>query len=244
MDIRTMKHLLLGFSFFLISQSFAQDNNQSKSACCENKDLSPKAAKGNWSTEATFFAQTGSNSLRFGISDIKLRKFIDNNTVFRTRIIANRNQENTVIAQTMGNMERSITESGFAIAPGFEKHIQGTKRLSPYWGAEILLGVNDYEYNLTNSKDGQTFTDKANFKSATQGAYVGGINLIFGADYYVAKSIFIGAELGYGYKIQSFGENVVSSFDGTKTDSRTVPMGSEKGLALFANPGIRLGIIF
>ncbi len=245
-DIRIMKHWLWGFSFLLIGLTTAQDSSNAVSTttntllCCD----SPKPQNGDWSTEATFYAQTGSNSLRFGISDIKIRKFIASNTVARVRFIASQNNETTIIAGSAGNMERSITEAAFAIAPGFEKHIATTKRLSLYWGAEAIYGINTYEYNLTNSTNGQSFSNGGNFNSKTKGANTIGANLLVGADYYITKGIFVGAEFGYGFQYQSYGENTATSFDGTSTVSRTLPMGSKKGLNLFANPGIRLGIAF
>jgi hypothetical protein len=187
-----MKHWLWGFSFLLIGLTTAQDSSSATSSnsptCCD----SPKPQKGDWSTEATFYAQTGSNSLRFGISDIKIRKFIASNTVARMRFIASQNNETTIIANSVGNMERSITEAAFAIAPGFEKHIGTYKKLSPYWGAEVLYGINTYEYNLTNSTNGQSFYNGGNFNTKTTGAYTYGANLLVGADYYLTKGIFIG----------------------------------------------------
>ena len=244
-DIRNMKHWLWGFSFLLIGLTTAQDSSSTASnsntpTCCD----SPKPQKGDWSTEATFYAQTGSNSLRFGISDIKIRKFIASNTVARVRFIASQNNETTIIANSTANMERSITEAAFAIAPGFEKHIGTYKKLSPYWGAEVLYGINTYEYNLTNSTNGQSFSNGGNFNTKTTGAYTIGANLLVGADFYLTKGIFIGAEFGYGFQYQNYGESTATSFDGTSTVIRTLPMGSRKGLNLFANPGIRLGIAF
>ena len=202
-----------------------------------------KPQAGNWSTEATFYAQTGSNALRFGLNDIKIRRFSSDRMVQRFRLLATQNNETTVIVGSMGNMERSIKEGSFFIAPGFEKHLVATRRLSPYWGTELVLGKSFYEYNLTNSTNGQTFTQGGTFNTTTKKSVSMGANMIFGADFYLGKQLFIGAEVGYGFLYQNFGNSHVTvQNNGNITDQRTVPMGKNQGLKLFANPGIRVGI--
>lgn len=161
------------------------------------------------------------------------------------RMLATQNNEKTVIVGIQGNMERSIKEGSIFIAPGFEKHLEGNRRVSPYWGAEAIVGKSFYSYTLTNSMNGQSFSQGGNFKSTTKGAYALGANFYAGVDYYLGKQIFIGAELGYGFRFDQYGESVVIiENNGNQVDDKSVPMGSNFGLALFANPGIRVGIAF
>lgn len=204
-----------------------------------------KPQAGNWSTEATFYAQTGSSFLRLGLNDIKVRKFTSDQQALRMRMLATKNNETTVIVGTQGNMERSIKEGSIFIAPGFEKHLSGTDRLSPYWGLECVIGKAFYEYNLTNSTNGQTFSNGGNFNTTTKKAFSVGANAFAGIDFYLGKQIFIGAEVGYGIMYQQYGESAVTiTNNGTNVDNRNVPMGKNFGLTLIANPGIRLGIAF
>jgi hypothetical protein len=204
-----------------------------------------KPQSGDWSTEATFYAQFGSNALRFGLNDIKVRRFTQENRVQRLRLLATQNNETTIILGGQGNMERNIKEGSVVLAPGFEKHLKGSNRLSPYWGAELIIGKSFYEYNLTNSVNGQSFSQGGNFNTKTQKAFSFGANAVFGADYYISKKLFIGAEVGYGFIHQSFGESSITiENNGNQTDNKTVPMGKTQGLQLFANPGLRLGIAF
>lgn len=238
-----MKQLILGLILLSTHFANAQDSlGLSNAVTKDPSDFKPNA--GTWSTEAIFYLQTGSNALRFGLTDIKVRKFITNKTVARTRFLANVNNETTIIVGSSGNMERSIKNATFVIAPGFETHINGSKRLSPYWGMELAVGSTNYEYNLTNSVNGQSFALGGNFNSQSQGNYQMGANAIFGADYYITSQIFIGVELGYGFLYQNFGTNEIQISSNGNVNNNSTPMGSNSGLNLFSNPGIRLGIAF
>lgn len=232
-DIRIMKSLFFAIATLTTACISAQNTPQFK----------PQA--GDWSTEAAFYAQTGNSFLRVGLNDIKVRKFTTDRKAIRLRMLATQNNETSIIVGTQGNMERTIKEGKIFIAPGFEKHLTGSQRLSPYWGVEGILGKSFYEYNLTNSANGQTFSQDANFNTTTKKAYSLGVNAFAGLDFYLGKNIFIGAEVGYGILYQQYGESLLTvTNNGTPVNNRSVPMGKNFGLTLFANPGIRLGIAF
>lgn len=206
----------------------------------------PKA--GDWSTEATLLLQTGNSAIRIGIEEIKFRRFIQNQFVLRTRVMATQSKEVTIINQGSGLMERSITEFVGLIAPGFEKHqaMNGkhTQRLSPYWGVELPIGKRNYEYNITNSKDGQNYYTGGTFNNKVTKANTVGINLLYGIDFYVAKGVFVGTEIGYGFMHQKYGNSNITTSDGTLSNTRSIPMGSNSQLNLNFNSGIRFGIVF
>ncbi|MBM3937535.1 MAG: hypothetical protein FJ333_02620 [Sphingomonadales bacterium] len=232
-DIRTMKSLFFAIATFTTACISAQNTPQFK----------PQA--GDWSTEAAFYAQTGNSFLRAGLNDIKVRKFTTDRKAIRLRMLAIQNNETTVIVGTQGTMERSIKEGKIFIAPGFEKHLDGSKRLSPYWGQELVLGKSFYQYNLTNSSNGQTFSQGGTFNTKTTGAFSLGTNTFVGLDYHLGSKIFVGLEVGYGILYQQYGESVVTvSNNGSPIDNKSVPMGTNFALTLFSNPGIRLGIAF
>ena len=162
--------------------------------------------------------------------------------------MATQSKEVTIINQGSGLMERSITEFVGLIAPGFEKH-QGmngkhTHRLSPYWGVELPIGKRNYEYNLTNSKDGQNYYTGGTFNNKVTKANTVGINLLYGIDFYVAKGVFVGTEIGYGFMHQKYGNSNITTSDGTSSNTRSIPMGSNSQLNLNFNSGIRFGIVF
>jgi len=112
----------------------------------------------------------------------------------------------------------SHSESSTTFSPGIEKHYAGTDKLSPYIGAELPISMGKVE-------DGSTAGTVTSKTSAF------GVNLVFGADYYVWQNIYIGAEVTWGYN--------------SKTET---PAAGEKttttGFSLGNNSGIRLGIKF
>jgi opacity protein-like surface antigen len=104
--------------------------------------------------------------------------------------------------------------SSFSIRPGIEKHFEGTERLSPYIGAEIVFTKSTSKFQrdtLTIGNYTITLNDTA---SATpqvsapwtvlslnqkSGSTTFGINLIAGMDYYFTKNLSLGAEFSFGY---------------------------------------------
>lgn len=85
--------------------------------------------------------------------------------------------------------DKNSTESSktsLALGVGIEKHFKGTRRLSPYIGAELQFQVTQEEMKLP-----QTATQESN-------DYGPGLNLFFGADYYILPHIYVGAEAGLG----------------------------------------------
>lgn len=87
--------------------------------------------------------------------------------------------------------ESSIT---VAIQPGLEKHMTGTDRLSPYIG-----GYLDLNFTTKNTKEETQLTDTKMGYDQTKKASLGfGLNAVAGFDYYLAKSLYFGTELGFG----------------------------------------------
>jgi hypothetical protein len=106
----------------------------------------------------------------------------------------------------IGNIEsKSLT---IGLRPGYEKHFAGTEALSPYIGVELLFSMTsastDSDFVVSNGTVTPfvapsswvvlTGTTKGKGASTTLG-----INLIAGVDYYIAKSLSLGAEFGFGY---------------------------------------------
>lgn len=194
------------------------------------------------STEVLINLQTGTQPIGIKLEKIKYRRFISDKFAYRVTMIAALTKETTTINSLQQSlMERKVINKSITIAPGFEKHSRGTARLSPYWGIEMPLGLLGYEYNLTNSTDGQNFTSGGNFNRKTKKSYIIGANFIAGLDYYLAKKIFIGLEVGYGYSYINYGNSVVSS---TAIADKTIPMGSASSLNVNYHNGLRFGILF
>ena len=82
---------------------------------------------------------------------------------------------------------------GWNLRPGFEKHLKGTNRLSPYFGAELdLAGQSSKEVTPTgyDFSAGQlhTTTDKNKNKG---GFFRAGLNLVAGFDCYILNTYIL-----------------------------------------------------
>lgn len=86
------------------------------------------------------------------------------------------------------------------INPGFSYSFSGTSKLEPYIGLEVGFGTSaskhEYEYMVQGEKTSESYTNY----------YDTGINLfsvsgLTGFNYYFAKNIFIGTELGLAFVV-------------------------------------------
>ncbi len=95
----------------------------------------------------------------------------------------------------------------FNIRPGYEMHFEGTDRLSPYVGAELLIGINrnsfEREFWGPNSQISVDNQQRENFEMFTmkrnEGSTVIGFGAVAGVDYYIADNLYLGAEIGFGF---------------------------------------------
>jgi len=80
------------------------------------------------------------------------------------------------------------------------------------------------------------------FIAQTTGASSIYAGLVFGADYYIVPSVYIGAEILYGFGYQGYGNRQVWN---NYTQTTVVnSLGSGMGFGLGANPGVRIGVKF
>ena len=143
----------------------------------------------------------------------------------------------------------TFTQSIFSVAPGFTYSFSGTRRLAPYIGGEFMFAsatnkykekMADYESIETNGEQiyGNLYGGEFPFT-----AY--GVNLITGFNYYFAKNIYLGIEVGLGMqgvkakttKFEETIDNVTETEDGKIKASGLT-------FSLYANPQIRLGWAF
>ena len=160
------------------------------------------------------FAPLGGSpvALPFGL---KFRSFSANNTALRLGVFVGYDNTSTITQEEDFDddneqiaIELSDRMSSFTIAlqPGFEKHLTGTDRLSPYWGGYLNIG---YTSN-TEIMEMQDFigdgTDpglQVGDTKTTTGELNLGLNLVSGVDYYFAEHIYIGAEVGFGFAMSN-----------------------------------------
>lgn len=160
------------------------------------------------------FAPLGGSpiALPFGL---KFRSFSANNTAIRLGVFVGYDNEKTITQdedfnddneQTALELADRMSSFSIAIQPGFEKHLTGTDRLSPYWGGYLNIG---YTSNTENTEFTRPIGDMMDSdlyladETTKTGQLNLGLNLVSGVDYYFAEHIYIGAEVGFGFAMMN-----------------------------------------
>lgn len=129
----------------------------------------------------------------------------------------------------------------FNIRPGYEWHLAGTERLSPYFGVEADLAFKKSSYEDT---DTNAYFEKIEGAWSEGGSERGfnriGLNFIIGADFYVAKRVYIGTEFGFGFQNIKYSDIEVTSPDNEDPDKG----GTNFQLGPNFNSSLRLGFVF
>ena len=194
------------------------------------------------------FAPLGGSPVSIG--GIKFRKFNSTGTsAMRLNVFVGTMSEKTIDQQadTSGNPELTTKNSSFniSIRPGFEKHMAGTDRLSPYVGAEIAFTLNTSK-EVAEGQNGDKSINKTTTKN-TDGYTAFGANLFCGTDFYFAKNIYLGAEFGFGFNLKSMSDEKVEYSDFTPTNPAN-PEDVRQGSTLQLGPTyigtLRLGWLF
>lgn len=140
--------------------------------------------------------------------------------------------------------EENVTRKTFEfnIRPGYEWHLAGTERLSPYFGVEADLAIKTSSFEDTDESAPVKKVDGSWSSSGTERAFTRvGLNAVIGADFYVAKRVYLGAEFGFGFQSIRFGDITVTRNDDSKTE---IKGGSDFQLGPNFNSSIRLGFVF
>jgi hypothetical protein len=205
-----------------------------------------KAVQKDLTIEATLNLQVGGAPINFQISEIRMRYFLKNNIAVRTKFAFGYSNSTdyvyNVINPTIPPFTLKSKSSNFNVALGLEKHFAGTDKLSPYFGGEVGFGLNSNSLNGINTENGQQYLEGGTFTAQSVGGNSFYTGLVFGVDYYFIPSIYIGAELGYGFAIRNYGTRQIWNSNSAVVVENS--LGSGMGFGLEANPGIRIGIKF
>jgi hypothetical protein len=152
-----------------------------------------------------------------GMEGIRLRFFNSDGTgAIRVRVGLGGTNDVTVHQQSyvatnanktvVPELYRTEKSFDFSIRPGYEIHFEGTDRLSPYVGAELLFASHS-ETLIKEFQDGVNATDDLDpAKWSTweaerkRGTTTFGLNAVAGFDYYFVDNLYFGAEIGFGFK--------------------------------------------
>lgn len=134
------------------------------------------------------------------------------------------------------NIVDKVSQSTFALGVGIEKHFGGTERLSPYVGADLGFSTRSQKRSHT---DKQNSSNNVIVKEAPHTGI--SVDVLCGADYYIAQHLYLGIEAGIRLNQLFIGKSSTTIGSSTNTSE---PMGSasEFGTGLFA--GFKLGFAF
>ena len=148
---------------------------------------------------AIFNASNGNNVFSNGVG-IRFRLFPSESLAYRLNLNINYTNSTTVTQDAGTNileLKDKNSEIGAFLKPGIEKHFLGTKRLSPYIGAEAIIGYNTSTQKSEYEVGTDVYEDKFKNANVDDGITVG-IAAVAGADFYIAKKLYLGLELNYG----------------------------------------------
>ncbi|WP_152567309.1 MULTISPECIES: BT1926 family outer membrane beta-barrel protein [unclassified Porphyromonas] len=202
-----------------------------------------KADQGMVSTEVSLFASgLTSNPLDLTQGALKGRVFLGETLALRMGLNLSNvttsatKEDNQIVQNHIVKATSSTYTNKLLIGVGVEKHFAGTKRLSPYVAADLNWGLGfTQKETQTNIKSVEDEVIKSPMEHSLGGA------VMLGADYYVAKQVFIGLETGLramgGWKTK-----------GSVRRGNTIQQGSTTSSSFDLKPtlhaGFRLGFVF
>lgn len=204
-----------------------------------------KQTGGEQNIEVLFAPLSGSP---IAINGIKYRKFNSATSAIRAEVFLGFSNETSidntlppiVDGTDITNGTKSVSEFNVQLSPGIEKHLTGTDRLSPYYGAVLDIGYGSKTERVNRLNDAEDDFEKAG--RSTSGSLLLGVNGVAGFDYYFHDNIYLGTEIGFGvaYRTELARKDIPEEGD-TVTKK---PNGSSLGFGPNVVARIRLGILF
>jgi len=219
-----MKKTLLSALFVTLfaGASFAQD---------EQSGGGFKATDGSITLEANVNPLAGTVNLSNSLNQIRTRMFISDDMALRLGF--NLGLDNQASLSDDGEVETTERVFTLGIQPGIEKHFAGTDRLSPYVGAELGIMLDSRKTTVESTS---SVSETEGFAQGGRGSFFFGANAVAGFDFYVARNLYIGYELGFGLGVRS--ESDVVEGSSISAGSSYFQVGPN------VQNGIRVGFVF
>lgn len=177
---------------------------------------------------------------------LRFRYFANEDMAFRLglNVSTGGNTDNFYGGNDQENKGTYKTNSSlFLINLGVEKHFEGTERLSPYVGGDLLFQAANHKSEWNNAtQTGSGYQADNSGSSKGPGSLGFGLRGVVGADYYFAKRVFLGAEAGLGFLYSKAGKTTFKS-DGDPTVT-IKSAGSNFQLSPSVVTGVRIGFVF
>ena len=144
------------------------------------------------------------------------------------------------------------TRFDFSVALGYEIQFEGTRRLMPYVGGELVVGrIGNTKIDATTEITDKLGTQRIKRIIQQDGGMSFGVNVLAGFNYFFAEHISIGAEFNLGYMASVRGgdqsESVVDTpVSGQQTSSFINSKGgtSDRGFDVNSTAGLLLSFYF
>ncbi|RDV10688.1 hypothetical protein DXT99_26140 [Pontibacter diazotrophicus] len=202
------------------------------------------AAHAQSAEDATLKPIAGNKTIEVGLSlnggingqQVRFRKFKGNELAYRY---------GASVYYDYDKITEEANSSTFSLsfAPGMEKHFAGTKRLSPYIGFTVPLGVGRSHFeDATVEVKGATSTSPGNCNRNYLSARLNGLA---GVDVYIIKNLYVGFEIGLGLGYTKYGDVEVNyKQDDLGINTHTIDGYHGFNFNNFAHSDIRIGFAF
>ncbi|MFI5158366.1 MAG: hypothetical protein ACHQF4_05845 [Sphingobacteriales bacterium] len=217
-----------------------------------------KPGIGNLTTELNVNPFNGQLSLNNSLNQIKFRYFTTPTVALRAGINVSRIDSAYSVNNAYGtnsffdNDTKKSTTIGINL--GIEKHYVGTRRLSPYIGADLSITNRSSSETISNNQSTTTVTNawyysyvnnNTVFTQIQQPGYTRfGLNLFTGFDFYIARHFFFGYEFDYSISKTNWKEVSVITTPSTGSTNNGTTKNSTSTFGPSLINGIRLGYSF
>jgi hypothetical protein len=227
-----------------------------------------KSFNNRWATELNFNPFDGNLSFNNAAGQIKFRYLQPNFTAWRLALTVGYNQNNSNVENVYGYTPYDRTDRQKSLRIGLnagrEKHFNSSRRLSPYIGWEVGVGIKSSSQKTYNNDDymkvkgawityeqvqynnsSQYYTQ---MKFAERGFWSVGGNVVMGFDFYMAKNFYFGYEMQLGLDYKSYADvDVTQKYSGNSTTTpEAFPDYDEESWDFGPKlvNGIRIGFVF
>lgn len=159
-----------------------------------------KPESGSITTEMSITPFSITNSPMGMIDGLKVRFFITDKLSVKLNL--NYSSDTRKLEDDAGNKNNPILSektktNDFSIMPGIEYHFGSMERLSPYAGFNVGLGLGSTKIDVENVNYSSGDWQKSKTKNMTFR-----IGLVTGFDFYVYEGLYVGTELGFGFRTE------------------------------------------
>jgi hypothetical protein len=136
----------------------------------------------------------------------------------------------------------TLSANSFAsLGLGVERHVSPFKKLSPYFGGQLVVTKSNYEQEFNNARSGRY---EAGYEYISSRPSVGGEAYLFtGFDFWVYDRLYLGTEFGVSFGQTWYGETKTSvTQQGVTTETNRGPA-TQFMITKQVNPSIRVGYV-